>query len=129
MYYDDDPQIPLLSLGKMGLRDSEGNRQEAQSIDEFVRERLAFAPDAQQTSRSKGQKYAWLICCSSIFLLDMDAKQVWASDDQTLMPLLALIMRSHDRCVLDHEFEGDVTHQHKSSVDLSSAHGHVSLVS
>ena len=115
VFYDDDPRIPFLCPD----HENDPTSLRSQTIDEFVRPKQGQDPAAAGAQLK--DKFAWLICCSSVFLLDLKAKAIWASNDQTLTPLVALLMANA-------KFVDDDNHATKAcSMDLSTAHGHVSF--
>ena len=116
VFYDDDPLIPMLSSQ---LHFASPGSSQDQTIDDFVRPKDPH--DSTATAAALKDKYAWLICCSSVFLLDIKAHIIWASNDQTLTPLVALLM-SNAKFVSD-----EVAAKNTYSVDLSTAHGHVTF--
>ena len=114
VFYDDDPTIPVLM--QKGLEGRSARIPE--TIDEFVRPSKRQATEAGQSSH-----FAWLICCSSVFLLDTAKGLIWGSADTTLLPLLGLIVQGHQAAIL-----ADHARALPKRIDMTSAHGHVSLV-
>jgi len=121
IFLDDDPEIPWLTeKGALFREDHSTNKQAVpSSIREFVRPSVTAAA-------AKGpvqQKYAWLICCSSVFLLDLVEHKIWASPDQSLIPLAALFI---PHIGLQEQQTSDF--RPKTEI-ISTAHGHVELMS
>jgi hypothetical protein len=87
-----------------------------QTIEEFVRPRLL--PRREEAPAHHRAKHAWLVCCSSVFLLDLAAGVVWASSDQSLLPLIAMVLSD----------DPPAQEAQRPPADLSAAHGHVSLM-
>lgn len=111
VYYDDDPFIPLLMDSP--THDEEGRTKGPNTIQDFVRP----PPPAQRTRSS----FAWLICCSSVFLLDLATGTLWVSPDSTLLPLMALFS---DPAAAPQQQNAPPPRAH-----LSTAHGHITLLS
>ena len=82
--------------------------------------RPRLLPRREEEPAQHRAKHAWLVCCSSVFLLDLSAGVVWASSDQSLLPLIAKVLSDGPR---QQEEEAP-----RPSADLSAAHGHVSLM-
>ena len=118
VYYDDDPIIPLLSINHDATTEQDPSTAPKQTIDDFVRSRLSTS--TQGTLLKKKQKYAWLLCCSSIFLMDLEAQIVWASSDQSLIPLISLLASKFQN------FDQEQSSKQRI-IDLSTAHGHVNF--
>jgi hypothetical protein len=112
VFYDDDPVIPVLTGSSRRAAAAAGV---PDSIDEFVR------PQKQQR-RSGSSSFAWLICCSSVFLLDTSRGLLWGSPDATLLPLVALILQAQPRAAA----AADVPPPKR--LDMTTAHGHVLFV-
>lgn len=143
VFYDDDPVIPALTKSaKKRSKTREGGEEEEEvpdTIEEFVRP--FFTLDAASSSSESAQQqqqhnnhkdksqFAWLICCGTVFLIDKIQNTVWASPDESLLPLVNLFLSEADFSMLDQ----DKRHNSSSSskrrcVDMSSAHGHITLL-
>ena len=112
VFFDDDPTIPSLTGP---ITSSQPQSAVPATIQEFVRPMYGIPVEKPPDQTS----YAWLVCCSSVFLLDTEKQQIWASPDQSLLPLLAFLLRSFS---IEDE-DATVVRE----VDMSTAHGHVSF--
>lgn len=111
VFYDDDPAIPVLTRQPRSKRAGVPD-----TIDEFVR-----PLKKQRADSSSSPQFAWLICCSSVFLLDTTRGLLWGSPDSTLLPLVALILEAQPS-------RGVVAHNDTAPpkrLDMTTAHGHV----
>jgi hypothetical protein len=129
VYYDDDPEIPALTKLRSGTHQNGTSRTGVpDTIQEFARPQRLVSQSERSGAGPQQKQYAWLICCSSVFLIDMEAKLVWASPDDSLLPLVSLFLAPDAL-----EEQGDEEEEHNNSsrrrmVDMSSAHGHVTLL-
>ena len=125
VFFDDDADIPVLSKREGDIHHIkciQGETPVPETIQEFVKPKPL---NSQVTTPNT--RFAWLVCCSSVFLLDMEKKSVWASPDQSLMPLMAIIL-FHDK--FDNHESRQMLKPSKSAsaMDLSTAYGHVTLL-
>ena len=124
VYYDDDAQIPLLcqedaqQSGAAAVSPlSHALEPNADCKPPADHRGICAASAASAPRRGAGRaKHAWLVCCSSVFLLA--AGVVWASSDQSLLPLIAMVLSD----------DPPAQEAQRPPADLSAAHGHVSLM-
>ena len=143
VFYDDDPVIPFLtSLESQGAgentsaaqkRPTNNNnnkqpkpRRVPATIEDFIRPQQQLKAPATAT-RPRGDKYAWLICCSTVFLIDTEAQHIWASPDESILPLVSLFLTSEDMDTSPAKAGQSLLIPKK--VDMSTAHGHITVLS
>jgi hypothetical protein len=145
VYYDDDPMIPALTKDHM----QKSKRKKARSarpleagedddadipdtIEEFVRPFFTLDhhnQGADGASSSSGPRYAWLICCGTVFLIDIMQKTLWASPDEGLLPLVSIFLSASDLAQADDsQLPDDQKKPKRPTVDMSSSHGHITLL-
>ena len=102
VFYDDDPVIPALTFSHKAKLDSKqkkadtSNKQNVPAtIEDFVRPQMQLSSTIEQAKKKKN-KYAWLICCSTVFLIDIEAEIVWASPDESILPLVSIFITNSD---------------------------------
>ncbi len=158
VYYDDDSSLPYLS--KRSTTSSFGHTSEDSEdldIDEFVQKKidkeneqalLLKHMEKGVQIRDEGKKelsedeckimkdserYGWLICCSNVFLIDSQRKKIFSSHDNSLVPLIAQMLRDAPSTIgaaLREGFQEDSNPLLNKSIkiDLGTAHGHVCLL-
>jgi hypothetical protein len=156
VHYDDDSFIPFLSANANAFHD-QATTDEADCIDDFVKRRIDEENEAammlkqkrraeslkretneKDTSKHDGEhQYSWLVCCSSVFLIDAARNKILSSYNASLIPLIAYMM-SDDKCTigatLRQGFEESSMDPHTLllnkavKMDLGTAHGHVCLL-
>jgi len=93
-------------------------------------------PGLTTSTVEKVKKWVWLICCSEVFLLEVEKGQIWTSS--TLGGLVAYFLKVNDRRVGNDEDEaiigedGDATtttHNLAKGSDIYTSHGHLRLLS
>jgi hypothetical protein len=133
VFYDDDPVIPVLTRVRDPAATHSGRDDIPETIQDFARPpRLNNAADAD--ARRQKKNFAWLICCSTVFLIDMETKQLWTSPDESLLPLASIFLTSDilgpEEQMMQHTSSSGSSHmqQRRPTVDMSSAHGHVTLL-
>ena len=97
----------------------------------------SFIPGLTTSTVEKVKKWVWLICCSEVFLLEVEKGQIWTSS--TLGGLVAYFLKENGRRVGDDEEEaiigegdGDATtttHNLAKGSDIYTSHGHLRLLS
>jgi len=132
VFYDDDPIIPILTK----LSDHQGVETQDQNIPDTIQE-FVRPPKLQNQNEhdptQKIKKFAWLICCSTVFLIDMEKRTIWASPDDSLLPLVSIFLTSEmlksQTEEIDNSSKGILLRQQKKkAADMSSAHGHITLM-
>jgi len=89
-------------------------------------------PGLTTFSTEKEKKWVWLICCSEVFLLEVEKAQVWTSS--SLAGLVAYFLRENNRRVgnADDEYEkyedGSSSTISASGSDIYTSHGHLRLI-
>jgi len=68
---------------------------------------------------SKGGEWCWLVCCGAIFLLEVEAKQVWRAND--LSTLVAFFLARTGRSIAAEDEDDDGKHTTSSGQVQSSA--------
>ena len=121
VFYDDDPDIPALTRVRAARAEQQRDEGVPMTIQELARP--PPLPTSDTASRRSQAHYAWLVCCGSVFLIDTETKVLWASPDDSLLPLVALFLPEGADEPGDEE-EGP----RASEVDMSTAHGHVTLL-
>jgi hypothetical protein len=155
VFYDDDSFIPFLSDKKRNTfystlfcksKTISNNVQEEQSIEEFVHKRMEEKmkqelhrprdedsdEENEEELKEDSERYCWLICCSSIFLVDIIAGKIFASYDNSIIPLLAYMAKdpkaSIGNSLREQSQESLDPHtllKRSAKIDLGTAHGHV----
>lgn len=154
--YDDDSFLPFLSdkePGKMfysSLLQSMKSKNDSPVVDvkfeDFIQKRmeermeeLSRRPEkpkeAATKQRTDGERYCWLICCSSVFLIDVAREKILSSYDASIVPLIAYMAHDADATIgasLSEHYQDLLDPQSLMTgavkMDLDTAHGHVCLL-
>jgi hypothetical protein len=155
VYYDDDSCLPYLSKRSTTSYTSEDT--EDLDIDEFVQKKIdkeneqalllkqmekgvQFGDEGKKELSEEeckimkdSERYGWLICCSSVFLIDSQRKKIFSSYNNSLVPLIAQMLRDAPSTIgaaLREGFQEDSNPLLNKSIkiDLGTAHGHVCLL-
>lgn len=146
VYYDDDSTIPFLTDLQRAFFYSQNRGREATkaadlaNIDEYVQKKMEERVE-QMSGKERGEdvkkedcdRYAWLICCSSVFLIDIARGRLYGSYDQSIIPLIACMARDQNATIgksLEEEFQDPQSFLSNKTLkmDLATSHGHVFLV-
>lgn len=163
VFYDDDSYIPFLSDKKRNTfysttlsassssTTASTKHDEMESIDDFVHKQMEEKRRQESLQNSKMQmddaqaeeadmedneRYCWLICCSSIFLIDILGGRIFASHDASIIPLLAYMANDPKatigKSLRDQSSHGSLDPQtllkKAAKIDLGTAHGHVCFI-
>lgn len=141
VYYDDDSMIPFLTDLKRDYFYSQNRGREATkeadlaNIDEYVQQKMepTRGEERQDVKKEDCDRYAWLICCSSVFLIDIARGRLYGSYDQSIIPLIACMARDQNASIgksLQEEFQDPQSFLSNKTLklDLATSHGHVFLV-
>jgi hypothetical protein len=136
VYYDDDSFIPFLSETDAvdTKTPSETDRNRDMLIEDFVHKRMYMEePTAVKKDKvAEESRFAWLICCSSVFLIDSKMGKIFSSYDASLLPLLSHMKTISESDTIKDAFENvsdDSLHSDRNfKIDLGTAHGHVCLL-
>ena len=143
VFYDDDSFIPFLSDHHEKKDSDQHSEVLSTTIDDFVKKRIddenevALAAKKKQatptaiikTDEKEENRFCWLVCCSSVFLIDTFKKKVFCSYDLSLAPLIAHMMNDAQVTIGASLKEGAYEGYDKdTAMDLGTAHGHVFLL-
>ena len=143
VFYDDDSSLPFLSdthtthskvIDDVSMMDINAFAQ--QKIDENNRKKKGTASLEQEdvliakTREKDINRYSWLVCCSSVFLMDSKTKKIFASYDNSLLPLISKMIFDDETSVMKDCLDGQDPESLLKGVkiDLGTAYGHVSLM-
>jgi hypothetical protein len=133
VFYDDDTFIPFLSdsSSKKSVVD-EGDM----TIDDFVTKKWEekSSVNVGEGEESEDKRFSWLVCCSSIFLIDSKDKRIYSSYNTSLLPLVAQIIHvSKSKAIkemvhLETMNDESTFDERNIRMDLGTAYGHVCLI-
>ena len=135
VYYEDDSFIPYLSdIGVSDKAPCDGDLDDDMLIDDFVQQRMYT--DAARTKKSEieeeDKRFAWLICCSSVFLIDTKLSKIFSSYNASLLPLISHMKNTSDSLIINDAFakvsEESIYTDKNFKIDIATAHGHVCLL-
>ena len=158
VYYDDDSHLPYLSKHSTAghsIEESIGldidafvqkniDKENEQALllkqmekgvhvlDEEVDER-DLSHEESKIIMKDSDRYGWLICCSNVFLIDSQQNKIFSSCDNSLVPLIAQMLRDAPSTIgaaLREGFQEELNPLLNKSIkiDLGTAHGHVCLL-
>ena len=122
VHFDDDA-FPIHWLAKADGHQTAEQQDVPDTIQEYVQAQREQR-DTQPSTQGNGS-FAWLICCSSVFLMDLERKIIWASPDGSLGPLVALFWQENAQAAAGEE---DLQQKKRGAAEMmSTAYGHVAL--
>jgi hypothetical protein len=139
VYYDDDSYIPLLSETEEEDEPSQNVLNKNINIDDFVKQNMEEKNiDSRKNKDDKNNddvnvRFAWLLCCSSVFMIDKKEGKIFSSYNSSLLPLLSHMINLSDsssviRTTFRIETEENLFDDRNLKMDLATAHGHVCLL-
>ena len=142
VFYDDDSFLPFLSESQIPHANDIGASTVVMDIDTFAQKQIdetnlkmrakkkVLSEDTVKSKEKDIKRYSWLVCCSSVFLMDSESKKIFTSYDNSLLPLISKMIFEDETSAMKNCLKEGAAGARGGEImiDLGTAYGHVSLL-